>query len=223
MFRREDWKKTVFMGGLILCFTMLVCRDVWHVTEKTRLEERVSALEAEASVLGSLARMAVPPAGERCPSSVSAKVLWIIRVSNPDLSQDLQKEYLDAVMEHSSKFNLDPVLVASLIHRESNFKAGSVSRAGAKGPMQVIPKWHREKLASRGITADGLHEIQTGISVGSEVLAEYLADTNGDAVRALYKYVGGKHSGYVMDIFNMMRSAERWWSGVDLKAPCRKI
>lgn len=49
-------------------------------------------------------------------------------------------KYSDLVIEISNKFNLDPLLIWSIIRTESNFNPKAKSSVGASGLMQVMPK-----------------------------------------------------------------------------------
>lgn len=60
---------------------------------------------------------------------------------------------------------------------------------GAQGIMQVIPRWHGEKVKGRS-----LYKLNVGAEVGTLVLAEYIAAARGDVKRALRKYSGGSNS-----------------------------
>ena len=52
--------------------------------------------------------------------------------------------YFKEIKEAAERYGLDPLMVASVVLAESNFKADAVSRVGAKGLMQLMPntdKW----------------------------------------------------------------------------------
>jgi hypothetical protein len=94
-----------------------------------------------------------------------------------------------------------PVIVA-LMQVESSFQPSAVSKAGALGLMQVMPKiWidHFDYL----LEARDLHEIDLGIKAGVEIyLQEY--DKTGSISEALDKYLGGDSAQYKSKIFNAM-------------------
>ena len=135
------------------------------------------------------------------------RIYAIMNVSNPDLSKEEQRLYIKYIVKFAKKYNLSPILVAAVIHRESNFRNKLTSTVGAAGPMQVWAKWHTEKLKKHKLTEEHLYTIQYGILVGCEVLREYINAENGNFRNALYKYVGGQHHGYVKDIFAMCEYA----------------
>jgi soluble lytic murein transglycosylase-like protein len=81
---------------------------------------------------------------------------------------------------------LDPQLVLSVIQVESNFRKYAVSRAGARGYMQVMPFWVR--LIGR--EDDNLFHLRTNLRFGCVILRHYLDQENGDLYRALGRYNG---------------------------------
>ena len=131
----------------------------------------------------------------------------IMDKSNPKLTKAQKREYTKYITKYSKKFDLNPILVAAIIHRESNFINSTKSEVGALGPMQVWPKWHKEKMKKYKLKNEHLHSTNYGILVGCEVLREYIDMEDGDYRAALYRYVGGKHHSYVKDIFAMCEYA----------------
>ena len=108
------------------------------------------------------------------------------RVS-PDATLDL----VAFAHEAARKFGLDPMLIIAMIAIESRFNPIAESGVGAKGLMQVIPRFHPEKLKDFG----GEHAVfdpQTNILVGSRILKEYLTRT-GNLGIALQMYAGALH------------------------------
>ena len=86
-------------------------------------------------------------------------------------------------------YGLDPLLILAVISVESSFNPIAESGMGAKGLMQVIPRFHSEKFDSLGGEGAAFRP-ETNISVGSQVLKEYLVRTRGDVNDALQMYVG---------------------------------
>src|SRR5258708_4739675 len=73
---------------------------------------------------------------------------------------------------------------------ESKFKPGAVNpTTGAKGLMQIMPRWHQDKI--HGIGGEpSLMLIAPNISVGAAIMAEYLDAEDGDIQDALGHYLG---------------------------------
>ena len=93
---------------------------------------------------------------------------------------------VNAAFKEGKKQNIDPFLIISLMNTESKFRFWAKSGEGARGLMQVIPRWHRDKIKGRDI-----HHIETNIEVGTKVLANCLKSRKGDIKKALNCYSGG--------------------------------
>jgi len=83
---------------------------------------------------------------------------------------------------------LDPLLILAVISVESRFNPIAESDKGAKGLMQVIPKWHYEKLAEHG-GEDAVLDPRTNMLVGAQILKEYIVRA-GNLEAALQMYNG---------------------------------
>jgi soluble lytic murein transglycosylase-like protein len=104
------------------------------------------------------------------------------RIPNPVERQD----FLVSTQYESKRAGLDTQLVLGLIQVESNFRKYAVSRAGARGFMQVMPFW--TGLAER--PRDNLFHLRTNLRYGCWILRHYLDAENGNLFRALGRYNG---------------------------------
>jgi hypothetical protein len=73
----------------------------------------------------------------------------------------------------AAEVGLDPLLVLAVIAVESRFNPIAESVMGAKGLMQIIPRYHRAKLAAHG-GEDAVLDPQSNILVGARILQEYV-------------------------------------------------
>ncbi len=83
---------------------------------------------------------------------------------------------------------LDPLLIIAVISIESRFNPIAESAAGARGLMQVIPRFHAAKLAVHGGEKSAL-DPQTNIRIGAQVLKEYI-QRMGSVTAGLQMYAG---------------------------------
>lgn len=120
-------------------------------------------------------------------------------VLKPDFDPGLIDQYAEVIHRYSIKYGFPDKLIACVIWRESRFDPLAVSTAECRGLMQVDPYWHANKLAQRGISSEQLFQIENNVDIGCQILREYF-DREKDIVQALYRYVGGRHEGYVRDI-----------------------
>src|SRR5260221_3974892 len=80
---------------------------------------------------------------------------------------------------------IDPTLVLAIAAVESQFRPGAVNPAtGAKGLMQIMPRWHQDKILRIG-GEPSLILIAPTISVGAPIQAEYPEAEHGDVTYGL--------------------------------------
>ena len=87
-----------------------------------------------------------------------------------------------------AQYSIDPLLILAVMAVESGYNPVAKSVVGAKGLMQVLPRFHLEKLADHG-GETALLEPEVNILVGTRILREYL-DRFRDVESALQMYVG---------------------------------
>jgi soluble lytic murein transglycosylase-like protein len=101
-----------------------------------------------------------------------------------EMDQRLEKRI--TVQYEATRARLDPQLVLGIIEVESAFRKYAVSRAGARGYMQVMPFW--VKLI--GQPSHNLFHLRTNVAYGCAILRHYLDIEKGDYFRALGRYNG---------------------------------
>lgn len=84
--------------------------------------------------------------------------------------------------------DIDPLLILAVTAVESRFNPVAESSMGAMGLMQVIPRFHPEKLADHG-GERALLDPEVNIQVGTRILREYLGRFR-ELEPALQKYAG---------------------------------
>ncbi len=99
-------------------------------------------------------------------------------------------------LEPAAGFRVDPALLYALARQESNFDPAAVSRAGARGLMQVMPAtaaYVANDPSFRGAGAERLHDPALSLEIGQRYLL-YLARheaVGGDLIRLLAAYNAG--------------------------------
>ena len=96
--------------------------------------------------------------------------------------------FVDTAYRAGARQSLDPLLILAVMAVESRYNPVAKSDMGAKGLMQVIPRFHLEKLADHGGEL-ALLEPEVNILVGAQILREYL-DRFRDLETALQMYAG---------------------------------
>jgi soluble lytic murein transglycosylase len=103
--------------------------------------------------------------------------------------------YVDIVNEHAEMFDLDPVLILSVIHAESRFNSNAVSRVGASGLMQIMEStayWIAPRIGLTDFNyEDQIFDPSINILLGTYYLS-MLIETFGDTSTALAAYNAGR-------------------------------
>ncbi|MFP7487240.1 N-acetylmuramoyl-L-alanine amidase [Priestia filamentosa] len=92
--------------------------------------------------------------------------------------------YGDIILSVSEKYDVDPVLVASIIKQESGFKEKITSKSGAVGLMQLMPE------TAQWLGVKDSYNPSENIEGGVKFF-KTLTDKYDDSVKALYAYNGG--------------------------------
>ncbi|MBR0252671.1 MAG: lytic transglycosylase domain-containing protein [Synergistaceae bacterium] len=95
----------------------------------------------------------------------------------------------DSVIVSGTKYKVSPLVIASIIVRESGARPNVISKGGDYGLMQVRYKVHRDKVKS----AKALLNIETNIDIGTRIFADYYARRK-TLYGALYRYSGGNRT-----------------------------
>jgi soluble lytic murein transglycosylase-like protein len=80
---------------------------------------------------------------------------------------------VSAAHQAAGDVGLDPLLVLAVIAVESSFNPLAESSVGAKGLMQIIPKYHQAKLSAAG-GDEAVLDPEANIHVGARILQEYV-------------------------------------------------
>jgi len=131
--------------------------------------------------------VAVSPAEDNRYRALSDSVARRYRVS-----QDMAYDLVQLAHTVGQQHGLDPLLIIAVIAIESRFNPIAEFN-GAKGLMQIIPKYHTAKLAEYG-GEKALFDPATNVKIGSRILKDYLRLT-GNLGIALQMYAGALNDG----------------------------
>lgn len=96
------------------------------------------------------------------------------------------RSFLGLVRYESLRSGLDPHMVLAVIDVESRFRKYAVSKAGARGLMQVMPFWVKEI----GEPGHNLFQERLNLRYGCTILRHYLDRERGNLFNALGRYNG---------------------------------
>jgi soluble lytic murein transglycosylase-like protein len=104
------------------------------------------------------------------------------------IAESAASSFVAIAYRAGKQHSVDPVLILAVMAIESRYNPVAESVMGAKGLMQVIPKFHLEKLLDHG-GEEALLTPEVNIHVGAQILREYYRRF-GDQEMALQMYAG---------------------------------
>lgn len=104
------------------------------------------------------------------------------------VAEDVVAEFVTIAYRAGELHRVDPLLILAVMAIESRYNPVAESVMGARGLMQVIPRYHLEKLEPHG-GEQALLEPQVNIQVGAQILREYQRRF-GSIETALQMYAG---------------------------------
>ena len=141
--------------------------------------EAVPSTLTFASFMAGTSSAGAPPSRAAVGAVASAGGGFVPRAAKPTLPYD-------AVIQAAARvYNVDPALVRAVVKAESNFTPTAVSKAGAKGLMQLMPG----TASAYGVT-DPFDPVQN-VFAGTAFLGSLLRRYGGDVTRALAAYNAG--------------------------------
>jgi len=88
-------------------------------------------------------------------------------------------QVVHAAFAEGRRYGLDPMLILAVIAVESRFNPFAASEQGALGLMQVVPRFHKDKIADDGMPSM-LHP-EANIAVGVRILKDAILRGGSDA------------------------------------------
>ena len=123
---------------------------------------------------------------------IMALCLAISSLGISDSAKKTACDHMPYIVEQSKEAGFDPTLILSMMYVESRFKKNVVSRSGACGLMQLIPKWNKEKIDGKLVkhSCKKIMEPRRNIRLGVVALKRWLKATR-SLDRALCGYNAG--------------------------------
>lgn len=189
------------LGATILALCIILPDLVQAGAQK----EEILAASVQAALQHSIADQ--PPEQATFTNS-GERAHWLAEMSArlqkrlPDKKQRL--DFLSTVYYESSRAGLEPEMILGLIEVESGFRKYAVSKAGARGYMQVMPFWTR----LIGTPEHNLFHLRMNLRYGCTILRHYLDIEQGNLFRALGRYNGSLGKA---DYPNRVRASWQHW------------
>ena len=173
-------KAALALFGLTAAFGLMLLPSERHLL-KTTLPELVA--EPSAVTGGTAATAVVEAMQEREQRALAEYIARRWRIA-----ESAATSFVSAAYRAGKQHSVDPVLILSVMAIESRYNPVAESVVGAKGLMQIIPKYHLDKLLNHG-GEEALLDPEVNIQVGAQILREYYRRL-GDQEAALQRYAG---------------------------------
>jgi soluble lytic murein transglycosylase-like protein len=113
------------------------------------------------------------PAAAELDLDSRQRVLAAFLARRYQVARSVTERVVAAAWRAADEVGLDPLTVLAVVSVESRFNPIAESGMGAKGLMQIIPRYHRAKLEAEG-GEDAVLDPESNILVGSRILQEYV-------------------------------------------------
>ena len=199
----------ITLRGLKLWLALLLAVGVLHRADAGNQREEAIADAVRVALARAIADSRPPQLSFASDTDKASWQSWFDAMSRrlhsrmPDAL--LRNEFLQTVWYESRRAGLDPAMVLGLIQVESGFRKYAISKAGARGYMQVMPFWTR-------VVGDGqpsrLFHMQSNLRYGCAILRMYIDMERGNLYLALGRYNGSRGK---PDYPNAVRAAWKRW------------
>jgi soluble lytic murein transglycosylase-like protein len=152
------------------------------------LEAPAPAQAMPAEIAQPAGELAVPAAVVETPLQREQRVVAEYIAKRYRIADDAAGHFVAVAYRAADLHRLDALLILAVMAIESRYNPVAESVMGAKGLMQVIAKYHPEKLSDHG-GEQALLEPEINILVGAQILREYYRRF-GDLETALQMYAG---------------------------------
>ena len=141
---------------------------------------------------------------------VSAQIVMLERIKGISMTRASFRRlyptyYWGEINQVARKMNLDPNLMIAIMRQESAFNTTAVSRAGARGLMQVMPQTGRNMarlVKLKNFSTADLHDPHTSILLGGKHLSDHMKAFRKDKQRQLSLALSAYNAG--------LDAAKRW-------------
>jgi len=163
-------------------FVLLMVHRAWQPDGRSPLAHDGSSLPAV------VVDAPVPPGVDPLAQEREQRALAEFISRRWRIAERAAATFVSSAYRAGQQHSVDPVLILSVMAIESRYNPVAESVMGAKGLMQVIPKFHLEKLLDHG-GEEALLDPDVNIHVGAQILREYYRRL-GNQELALQMYAG---------------------------------
>lgn len=129
-----------------------------------------------------------------------------ITKSNSKVSQEDAIKIVDSSIKWGTRFGIEPSLLLAIAKVESTYDKFAISPVGAFGILQVLPKWHIDKIkdAKQEVGTPEMFDIDANIYVGTQIIKNCKVKYKGNINQALKCYNGsvGMNTSYDKEVIH---------------------
>lgn len=118
--------------------------------------------------------------------------LWVKKNATKPITMETARNIVDTTVNIADQYGFDPIMLLAIMKVESGFRPKVKNTYGAMGLMQVVPRFHKDKIGKANIL-----NIKTNIKVGAQVLSDCFDRNNLFLERAVQCYNGGASAKYI--------------------------
>lgn len=169
-------QKFLMAAGLVFVFVLLgLLSGYLNLSDSLKSAAPVS----EAAAVAAVEEPESPPS-EATPSALNPRMRGALDYVSRRyrVSTDALQPIFATAQTVGRELHLDPLLIIAVIGVESGFNPFSQSVFGAQGLMQVVPRFHLDKLPDEAAPAAFLDPV-TNVQVGARVLKESISRNGG--------------------------------------------
>jgi soluble lytic murein transglycosylase-like protein len=174
-------KRVDFRVDMMLCIALVAVCAIASLTLSSR------PFGADHSISPLSRKLTATAGGEvrnHDSEALASVIAWEYRIS-----RTVTRDLVGAAYREADRHALDPMLIVAVIAVESGFNPIARSDTGAMGLMQVIPRFHVDKLpATKGASVFDPH---VNIQLGASVLKDCIR-RGGTEIAGLQRYNGAR-------------------------------
>ena len=133
-------------------------------------------------------KQALKPRDKLQPFPFASQSTKFVPTALPPTVQARRDAFSDDIVRMAQKYGVDPLLVDAVIRQESGYQPSVVSRSGAIGLMQLMPK------TAAGLGVENPYDPIQNIEGGVKYLAQQLQRFGGNVSLALAAYNAGPNA-----------------------------
>ena len=188
MARSRGAASNLIQHSLMLAVLLIALGMINIVVNNTPSVEALKSALPELSVLADPAELI--PAAESTPAVLSSRMQGALDyvTRRYRVSPEALVPVFEVAQLIGKERRIDPLLIVAIIGIESGFNPFAESAMGARGLMQIIPRFHRDKVpegAGDGSLLDPVVNIRVGVHVLEEAIRR-----RGGLVAGLQYYAG---------------------------------